>query len=868
MTIKKHFRFLSILFVLTILLAGCSITNGHEEEIALPIDRDEWPTPAPTEAPVSPTPFPKMNFDPTATPTPLSAATATPTPMAEAMETEMIASDGAATDALVAQIAALTGGLSPVAVALTVDDVTVRQGPGGGYGAAGTLERSNVVGILGTNPAADWLYMINTSLLYGWVPAESLRVTGSLAGAPVLPADPVAALLAQLASSSASSGSEAAGMASNPSTVQNVAVTDLKPMTTARVNNDVLNMRQRPGAAFNLLATLSRDDEVAVLALNKDKLWALVETTEGQLGWVSAEFLEAGGDLNNAPQVFSLTPGDDYPADQVAPIAMTSGQAVPVAVVGNTSTARGVTTAVVATAAQPTVPVSVLAPVAGGEVNRKIDLLRGPSASSGLLDTLTVGEKASILAVNEQRDWVVVQADRSRVGWLPVDSLTLDEGALVNAYPVISAWVQSNEVDVLSGPGIFYETVGTLAINDLVAVVARNEGGNWVLIETLAGGRGWTTPKFLTFAGAALADVPLVNSLTFETPPPAESPSAPRAPQYPAQNLIALQLSSGGDIMLINADGSELRRLTNGIDPVLSPDGQTVAFTRWDHNESGSLWTINIDGTNERFILGEMRKAKGPDWSADGSQIMLNYQHGGRLDDKTIKVDLTKNPSPKIPWNAKDVEVVMEPIVVNGQVVGMRPIMKITLPPDPFWGLRLVNLVDGSSKDVDGGTYAFRPVWDPSRDWRVVSDGGRGLLGIDVNRPEYRETVTENIGDSSPVFSPDGRYLAVTAGHQSGGGGGYDIYRMNADGTGRIRLTNTPMWVPVGPDEQKPWNNVAPAWSPDGSQIAFLTDRTGRWEIWVMGADGSDQHPMFSGTVNDQLNIIYDFVDERVLSWR
>jgi Tol biopolymer transport system component len=68
--------------------------------------------------------------------------------------------------------------------------------------------------------------------------------------------------------------------------------------------------------------------------------------------------------------------------------------------------------------------------------------------------------------------------------------------------------------------------------------------------------------------------------------------------------------------------------------------------------------------------------------------------------------------------------------------------------------------------------------------------------------------------------------------------------------------------------EQKPWNNVAPAWSPDGSQIAFLTDRTGRWEIWVMNADGSQQRPMFTDQVDDQLDIHYNFVDERVLSWR
>ena len=59
-----------------------------------------------------------------------------------------------------------------------------------------------------------------------------------------------------------------------------------------------------------------------------------------------------------------------------------------------------------------------------------------------------------------------------------------------------------------------------------------------------------------------------------------------------------------------------------------------------------------------------------------------------------------------------------------------------------------------------------------------------------------------------------------------------------------------------------------PGLSPNGSQIAFLTDRNGRWEIWVMNADGSNPRPMFSDEINNQLDIAYNFVDERVLDWR
>ncbi len=54
-----------------------------------------------------------------------------------------------------------------------------------------------------------------------------------------------------------------------------------------------------------------------------------------------------------------------------------------------------------------------------------------------------------------------------------------------------------------------------------------------------------------------------------------------------------------------------------------------------------------------------------------------------------------------------------------------------------------------------------------------------------------------------------------------------DIYRMQPDGTGLTRLTNTQA------------NDTMPVWSPDGQRIAFQSDRAGKWDIWVMAADGS-----------------------------
>src|SRR3990172_8300809 len=54
-----------------------------------------------------------------------------------------------------------------------------------------------------------------------------------------------------------------------------------------------------------------------------------------------------------------------------------------------------------------------------------------------------------------------------------------------------------------------------------------------------------------------------------------------------------------------------------------------------------------------------------------------------------------------------------------------------------------------------------------------------------------------------------------------------EIYAMNADGSGATRLTNNAAW------------DDGPAWSPDGSKIAFETKRDGNSQIYAMNADGS-----------------------------
>ena len=292
--------------------------------------------------------------------------------------------------------------------------------------------------------------------------------------------------------------------------------------------------------------------------------------------------------------------------------------------------------------------------------------------------------------------------------------------------------------------------------------------------------------------------------------------------------VIVFQTVSGGPIYAIDAGGSNLRYLTTGIDPALSPQGDRVAFTRWDngqHGALGSLWVMNVDGSGERLILGGMSQPKAPVWSPNGTRIVINVQQGGRLQ----------------PEHRCSQQLPSEPLLADGDGDYFRTVVEVddgevevkycyTLLPHPFWALRVVDVTTGAFEDLPHDRFSYAPTWDPANPWHLVYDGEMGLVNLDLDQGTTW-ALTDDTGDHGPVFSPDGSRIAVSYWQHDH----WEVHVIDADGSGRVRLTETPLRVLVeqGMDGegQRSWNNVAPTWSPDGAQIAYLTDRTGQWEM-------------------------------------
>ncbi len=420
--------------------------------------------------------------------------------------------------------------------------------------------------------------------------------------------------------------------------------------------------------------------------------------------------------------------------------------------------------------------------------------------------------------------------------------------AAVPAAP--QAEVVSAGLNIRQGPGINYAVIGTAAAGDRFEVVGQNSEGTWLQIITAGGSQGWISGKAdYTRLLSSLADVPVID-----TPAPPAGETAPARTGATSGSSSGSRLvfttASGGDLYVVDAAGNNLRQVAGGvIDPAVSPDGQQVAFTRWDGAEAGTLYVMNVDGTGERAVIGESRQAKSPTWSPDGQEIVFSFQHGGLPDPKEECKTFDADDGIRMPDRVQITKTHFNS--TNGNIT-----ICFIHKEDLQWSLRRVNVQTGEFEDLPVDLYSYNPAWDPQNSWRVVYDGEGGLMQVDLNTGQ-QQPLTDDLRDTGPVFSPDGTRLALTYKQHDH----WEVYTLDLRTGARTRLTKPPILA----DPQ--YNSASPAWSPDGSRIAFLTDRTGRWEIWVMNADGSDQRSLLPPGVQAQLDLRYQGVNEQMLNW-
>jgi dipeptidyl aminopeptidase/acylaminoacyl peptidase len=168
--------------------------------------------------------------------------------------------------------------------------------------------------------------------------------------------------------------------------------------------------------------------------------------------------------------------------------------------------------------------------------------------------------------------------------------------------------------------------------------------------------------------------------------------------------------------------------------------------------------------------------------------------------------------------------------------------------------------------DVNGSNYRDLACLESARapDWNaagVVYQSSAGLqITDDTPQAENRLLVHDPLKPAyeDPDWQPNGERIVFMGREASH----WEIFAINADGSGMAALTR-----PVTTLVDELPSNVAPAWSPDGQHIVYLSNRSkdhsaGPWRLWVMNADGSHQHPL-----PVDLAIEYTYGNEQAVSW-
>jgi len=167
----------------------------------------------------------------------------------------------------------------------------------------------------------------------------------------------------------------------------------------------------------------------------------------------------------------------------------------------------------------------------------------------------------------------------------------------------------------------------------------------------------------------------------------------------------------------------------------------------------------------------------------------------------------------------------------------------------PSWSRDGTKIVFASNKEVDRKWRIYvswlvgtdkpvelrlgeSPDWSPEGDQIVYRGcdergGNCGLYIMDENGANPTRLTTD-VSDNAPAWSPDGSQVAFMSARD----GNWEIYVVDLANPKPRRLTRNLA------------NDGLPAWSPDGQRIAFLSDSGGIWAIHLMNPDGSDQHEL------------------------
>ncbi len=352
----------------------------------------------------------------------------------------------------------------------------------------------------------------------------------------------------------------------------------------------------------------------------------------------------------------------------------------------------------------------------------------------------------------------------------------------------------------------------------------------------------------------------------------------------------------GGDVWLSTAQGGVARRLTSGegeeVFPKLSPDCKWIAFTG-QYTGTRQVYVIGVDGGTPRQLtfhndIGGLPPRAGYDnqvmgWTPDGKQVLFNAKRTPYSDRNARPYLVPAAGGTEMPLAIREGSTgVFSP---DGNRFVFAPVMhewrnwkryrggrtpdlwiydlkantaeQITKDPAmdymPVWIGDTIYFVSDRDQNRINNLYAYDvktkavrelthhdtfDVFWPSGDRRIVYENGGSIYLYDPASGQPSRKVPIRVEGDLPTTLPYFKNVAEDA----------DAGSISPTGKRALLTARGEVFsVPAEKGEIRNLTNssgvreLGATWSPDGRWAAYLSDRTGEYEIWVRPADGSGQ---------------------------